>query len=63
MIYKNGHVHMFEATKFKFNGRAYEWVAANPTTNGAIDMGASEVAAVWQVGVRWRLRLGKKPSG
>lgn len=59
VVYKSGYTHDFEATKFKIvPGREAEWTPARHH-NKPIHFGIDDVAAVWQLGHRTRLRFGR----
>lgn len=55
VVYKSGHTHTFEAYEFSYNSNGYTWRTVSPK-NRPVDFGAGEVAAVWQIGLRyvWR---------
>lgn len=51
VVYKSGYTHDFEATRFDVKGGSYSWDNfAND--NKPIQLGADDVAAVWQLGYR-----------
>lgn len=53
VIYKSGTTHEFDAYEFFWGGSSYKWKAAS-AQNKPIDFGGvAEIAAVWQVGVRF----------
>jgi hypothetical protein len=49
IVYKSGYTHDFKCTDFKINGGTYTWEAYEGT-NKPLQLGASDIAAVWQVG-------------
>lgn len=60
VVYKSGYTHDFEATSFKIAfGTRVEWNAAN-ADNAPIHIGFDDIAAVWQVGMRYKLGFKKK---
>lgn len=56
IVYKSGHVHLFDVTEFSYQNGSYQWATYDVQRNRPIDLGGPDVAAVWQVGVRfvWR---------
>lgn len=59
VIYKSGAEHTFEVYEFSIKGGTYSWRSVSDH-NKPIELGAPEIAAVWQVGYRkviqWRGR-------
>lgn len=55
VIYKSGATHEFEVYSFTLSNGVYKWESANDR-NKPVELGGSEIAAVWQVGYRlvWR---------
>jgi hypothetical protein len=54
VVYKSGYTHEFEVFKFTYQpGTGYTWTEADEQ-NKAINIGGSEIAAVWQVGQRYK---------
>lgn len=49
IVYKSGYVHDFKVYKFSFNGSTYSWDPVEDT-NKPINIGADEIAAVYQIG-------------
>lgn len=58
IVYKSGYVHDFEVTSFEYVNNRYKWTPASHR-NKPVDLGATEVAAVWQLSHRKRLRFGR----
>jgi hypothetical protein len=54
IVYKSGHTHDFECTKFSVNGGRYSWTSVSDH-NKPVQIGAEDIAAVWQVGVRKKI--------
>ena len=61
IVYKSGYTHDFEVTKFTIKGGSYFWEHADDT-NKPIQLGADEIAAVYQIGVRKKLVWGIKEN-
>lgn len=57
IVYKSGYTHDFWCTQFEFNQGTYSWKAVS-AANDAIIIGADDIAAVFQVGVRTRIAWG-----
>lgn len=55
VVYKSGYVHDFECTEFSYSGGTYQWVSAD-VDNRPIDLGGTEIAAIWQMGKRKRFK-------
>jgi hypothetical protein len=55
VVYKSGYTHDLEATKFSVNNGRFSWEGV-PAANSPLMFGADEVAAVWQLGVRHRIK-------
>lgn len=53
IIYKSGAVHTFETTKFTVKGGSYHWENVD-NNNKPVVIGVDEIAAVWQVGCRYK---------
>lgn len=51
VVYKSGYIHDFETTQFFLENGQYCWTNYD-NTNKPIELGGSEIAAVWQIGVR-----------
>ena len=51
VVYKSGYTHDFEVYNFKIKNGTYEWESVD-IHNQPIRIGADEIAAIWQVGVR-----------
>ena len=58
IIYKSGYTHDFETTSFSVKGGVYKWVNFCDN-NKPVQLGADEIAAVWQVGHRRQIKFGK----
>lgn len=59
VIYKSGYYHDFEVFKFTVKGGSYTWEWVSDR-NRPIDLGADEIAAVYQIGYRRKLVFGWK---
>ena len=55
IVYKSGYVHDFECTQFSYSNGTYTWKSAD-VDNRPIDLGGTEIAAVWQTGKRSRIK-------
>lgn len=53
VIYKSGAVHIFETTSFTISGGSYRWDNVD-NDNKPIVLGVDEIAALWQVGHRYK---------
>lgn len=52
IVYKSGYTHDFEVTSFSIkNGTSFQWTMTGDT-NRPVLIGADEIAAVWQLGVK-----------
>lgn len=51
IVYKSGYTHDFEVYSFTVKGSNYSWESVNPN-NKPIVLGADEIAAVYQIGIR-----------
>jgi hypothetical protein len=60
IVYKSGYTHTFECVKFKISGNEITWECADSTRNRPIKIGVDDIAAVWQVGYRKRLKFFSK---
>lgn len=60
VIYKSGYFHDFEVYSFESDGHRFKWHEANKA-NRPVHIGADEIAAVYQVGIRKKLKWGKTP--
>jgi hypothetical protein len=49
IVYKSGYTHDFDVFSFSKEGRRYNMEFADPVKR-PIDLGADEIAAIWQVG-------------
>ena len=49
IIYKCGVTHDFDVYSFTKNGRRYEYEAAD-SVKRPLELGADEIAAIWQIG-------------
>ena len=56
IVYKSGYTHDFECTSFILKNGTYSW---NPydDKNKPVDLGADDIAAVWQIGYRIKYTL------
>lgn len=54
IVYKSGYVHDFECTKFSVKNGTYHWNSVNDD-NKPVVLGADDIAAIWQVGVRKKI--------
>ena len=53
VVYKSGYTHDFWALSFKIKNGTYTWESAE-VGNLPVELGAGEIAAVWQIGHRYR---------
>jgi len=51
VVYKSGYFHDFEVYKFNVKDGSYSWESVNDQ-NKPIQLGADEIAAVYQIGTR-----------
>jgi hypothetical protein len=56
IVYKNGYTHDFECTDFEISNSQVTWKSANER-NRPIKIGLDDIAAVWQVGYRKRIKF------
>ena len=49
IVYKSGYTHDFDVYSFTKNGRRYEYEAAD-SVKRPLELGADEIAAIWQIG-------------
>lgn len=56
IVYKSGYTHDFECTKFTLKDGTYSWTSID-NRNKPVDLGGTEIAAVWQVGYRTKYSL------
>jgi hypothetical protein len=59
IVYKNGYTHDFECTDFEISSNQVKWGSASQR-NRPIKIGVDDIAAVWQVGTRKRLKFFNK---
>jgi hypothetical protein len=59
IVYKSGYTHDFEVYSFSLAGGVYRWESVNDD-NKPVELGGTEIAAVWQIGHRKVLRWGWK---
>lgn len=59
VVYKSGYTHDFECTDFSISTKEITWKGA-ANTNMPVKFGIDDVAAVWQVGYRKRLKFFRK---
>jgi len=55
ILYNIGNSHSFWVRSFQLSNGAYSWKAAN-AANNAVIIGADHIEAVYQEGIRYRLR-------
>lgn len=55
IVYKSGYTHDFEVTEFNYNDENCTWVEVSGK-NRPIKLGLTEIAAVFQVGYRTRIK-------
>jgi len=60
IVYKSGYTHDFETYNFKIEDGRYSWEPVS-IDNHPLLLGADEVAAVWQVGVRDEILPDQEP--
>jgi hypothetical protein len=60
IVYKSGYTHTFECTEFNISGGKVTWACADTKNNRPIMIGFDDIAAVWQVGYRKRLKFFSK---
>jgi hypothetical protein len=60
VIYKSGYAIDFEVTEYEISKSSVKWVSANPKQVCPLLMNYDEVASVWKVGQRLRLKFFKK---
>jgi hypothetical protein len=60
IVYKSGYTHTFECVQFKISGNEITWECADSARNRPIKIGFDDIAAVWQVGHRKRLKFFSK---
>lgn len=51
IVYNSGYTHDFDVYSFRIDGNRYQWEEADQY-NRPVKMGADNIVAVWQVGVR-----------
>jgi hypothetical protein len=56
IVYKSGYTHDFECTSFSIKDGTYTW-NTYAYKNRPVDLGADEIAAVWQFGSRTKYSL------
>lgn len=54
IVYKSGHVHEFWVRSFTVTSTGYKWDSVEHN-NKPLEIGGPEIAAVWQVGHRYRI--------
>jgi hypothetical protein len=55
VVYKSGYTHDFDVTTFSIeNGKFYRWDGGSDQ-NKPLQLGADDIAAIWQIGTRKRL--------
>lgn len=55
IVYKSGYTHDFECTDFEISNSQVHWKSVSER-NRPIKIGIDDIAAVWQVGYRKRLK-------
>jgi len=60
IVYKSGYTHVFECTHFEMADRQIIWECADTKNNRPIKIGVDDIAAVWQIGQRKRLKFFNK---
>ena len=55
VVYKSGYTHDFWVWSFSRTGETMTWESVTDK-NKPLVLGIDDIAAVWQVGTRWRLR-------
>ena len=60
VVYKSGYIHDFETAQFSLKNGVYS-CGNYDDTNKPIELGGSEIAAVWQIGYRkvWKRKQGR----
>ena len=61
VLYKSGASHQFDAYEFSIKNGTYRWHSADDR-NTPLELGGSEIAAVWQVGHHKKLVWSKKEA-
>ena len=56
IVYKSGYTHTFECTDFEMTNNQITWKSVSER-NRPIKIGFDEIAAVWQVGYRRRVKF------
>lgn len=59
IVYKSGYTHDFECTDFEISGNKVTWASADEG-NRPIKIGLDDIAAVWQIGHRKRVKFFNK---
>lgn len=59
IVYKSGYTHDFECTDFEISRGQVNWASVSER-NRPIKIGLDDIAAVWQVGYRKRLKFFRK---
>lgn len=59
IVYKSGYTHDFECTDFEISNSKVTWQSVSER-NRPIKIGLDDIAAVWQVGYRKRLKFFRK---
>lgn len=57
IVYKSGYTHDFEVYDFTINRGTYEWKYVSET-NKPVLIGVDDIAAIYQIGVRKKVRFG-----
>lgn len=56
IVYKSGYIHDFECTDFEISNNKVSWENAGER-NRPIKIGLDDIAAVWQIGHRKRIKF------
>lgn len=59
IVYKSGYTHDFECTDFEISNSKVTWQSVSER-NRPIKIGVDDIAAVWQIGYRKRLKFFNK---
>lgn len=60
VVYKGGHVQDFECMDFTIRQDEMRWTAASANGVKPLKLGINDIAAVWQIGYRKRLKFFRK---
>lgn len=56
IVYKSGYTHDFDCTDFTISGSKVSWESVD-YSNKPVKIGFDDIAAVWQVGTRKRIKF------